>query len=422
MPCHSQSEIAPNSQELLVPLPADRLWWHAGELAQGAGDGLPGPLEDGGRVAVGPTNRLGDDDINNAQGLEILRSDLHVGGRVDGTRRVAPQDRRRCLRRGHSIDSMLQHEHAVGRGDRHRSPRAALADDDRDEGHAEREASVGRTGDGLGLTALLGTDPWVGAGGVDKGQHRQPELVGHVHQPYRLTVSLRARHAEVVLDAALSIETFLISDYDNGAVMEPAEPPHDGGIFGEVAVAGERREILDQRAHVVEAVWPVGMARHLRLLPGRQLRIGVGKGLLRLLLKLGDLLGNARGTLIDVDRPKFGDLAFELGDRLLEVEIGAHGCGTVHGCVLPCLRVNGLDARHFPPHTASVKALNARPGLELLPAAASRYPPAALAPNMAVASTFVDPRLDCPDAGLPDAQAPASAPRRQRMMFKDELL
>src|SRR5262245_2429632 len=63
-PRTSQSEIAPDGQELLMPLAADRLRWHAGELTQSVGDGVARPLEDGGRVAMGPPPRPGEDDVD----------------------------------------------------------------------------------------------------------------------------------------------------------------------------------------------------------------------------------------------------------------------------------------------------------------------------------------------------------------------
>ena len=81
-------------------------------------------------------------------------------------------------------------------------------------------------------------------------------------------------------------------------------------------------------ADVVEAMRPVGMARDLRLLPRRELGVGVDEGLLRLLLQLRHLLGDGHGIVVAaVDGLELGDLAFQLGDRLLEVQIGADGGG-----------------------------------------------------------------------------------------------
>ena len=166
----------------------------------------------------------------------------------------------------------------MARGDGDGAARAALADDHRDQRHAEREAAVRRARDGLGLAALLGADAGIGAGRVDQRDDGHVELVGHLHQAHGLAIALGLGHAEVVADAALGVGALLVADDHDRAAAEAAEPADDGLVLGEVAVAGERREVLDQRADVVEAVRALGMARHLRLLPGRQLAVGVDEG------------------------------------------------------------------------------------------------------------------------------------------------
>src|SRR5262249_38189999 len=123
------------------------------------------------------------------------------------------------------------------------------------------------------------------------------------------------------------------------------------------------------------------------------------------------LLGNGRGTLIDVDRPQLGDLALELGDRLFEVEIGAHGCRTVHGCVLPCLRGQRLGCPTLPAHAAGVKAP--------IPAGLELHRRAEMAPSMALLSAFFDPRKDCltPAPPLPRQRpGPRGAGPRTRVL------
>ncbi len=252
------------------------------------------------------------------------------------------KDRGCGLRRGHRVDGMLEHQHAVGGGDGHGAARTALADHDRNQRHAQRQASVSGAGNRLGLTALLGADAGIGAGRVDQRQHRQRELVGQIHQPHGLAVALRLGHAEIVPDPALGVGALLVADHDDGTVLEAADPAHDGGVLGEVAVAGHRREVIDQRVDVVEAVRPVGMARYLRLLPRRELGVSVDQRLLRLLLELRHLVSNGGRPIVAVERLQVGNLALQLGDRLLEVEIGAHCYGAIHSCVLPCSGSNGL--------------------------------------------------------------------------------
>ena len=60
-----------------------------------------------------------------------------------------------------------------------------------------------------------------------------------------------------------------------GLAAEAAEAADDGLVLAEGAVAGQRRELLDQRGAVVLEMRPLRMARHQRLLPGRQRGIEV---------------------------------------------------------------------------------------------------------------------------------------------------
>ena len=96
-------------------------------------------------------------------------------------------------------------------------------------------------------------------------------------------------------------------------------------VLGEIAVAGERHEILDQRGDIVEAMRPVGMARDLRLLPGRQLaRRSPARAVFAFCSS--SLTSSPMETELSVALQRFQilDLAFQLGDRLFEIEIGAY--------------------------------------------------------------------------------------------------
>ena len=190
-------------------------------------------------------------------------------------RRVAPQDRGAALGRDHRINRVLEHQNGVAGGECDRAARAALADDRGHQRNPDVEAGLDRAGDRLALAARLGIDPGIGAGGVDKGQHRQPEPLGEPHQPPRLAIAFRARHAEIVLDARLGVGPLLGAEHDDAAAAKPADAADHRRILGEGAVAGERHELVDQPGDVVEAVRPLGMARDLHLLPRRQLRIAL---------------------------------------------------------------------------------------------------------------------------------------------------
>ena len=70
-------------------------------------------------------------------------------------------------------------------------------------GTPKRQAGVGRARDGFGLSAFLGADAGIGAGGIDDRQHGNAESIRHLHQPDRLAIALRPRHAEIMLDAGV---------------------------------------------------------------------------------------------------------------------------------------------------------------------------------------------------------------------------
>src|SRR3990167_3256625 len=115
---------------------------------------------------------------------------------------------------------------------------------------------------------------------------------------------------------------------------------------------------------VVQRVRPLRMARDLRHLPGRQVRVDVLGELLALFVEAADLFG-------DVDRrfalheSQFFDLGLEFGDRLLEVEemSFAHAPVRVGWIVAREARVNSLPA--------------ADPGY----ARCTRWPPSGTAPR-----------------------------------------
>ena len=132
---------------------------------------------------------------------------------------------------------MLQHQHGVAGGERHRPARAAFADHRGDQRHLDVEAGLDRAGDRLGLAALLGIDPGIGAGGVDKGQHRQAEMLGQPHQPARLAVALGPRHAEIVLEPGVGVGALFGAEHDDAAPAKPADAADDRLVLGKGAVA-----------------------------------------------------------------------------------------------------------------------------------------------------------------------------------------
>ena len=140
--------------------------------------------------------------------------------------------------------------------------------DGRDHGRAQRQAALGGAGDGLALATLLRAYARIGAGGVDKSQHRQVEPLRHVHQAHRLAIALGPRHAEIMLQPGLGIAALLMAHDHHAPAAKTAEAADDGLVVAVDAVAAQFDEVLDQLTQVVGEVRPLGMARDLGLLPG----------------------------------------------------------------------------------------------------------------------------------------------------------
>src|SRR5262249_10884620 len=155
--------------------------------------------------------------------------------------------------------------------------------------------------------------------------HRNAEAVGHLHQPFGLAVAFGPRHAEIVLEAAFGRRALLVPDDADALAAEAAEAADDRAVVTVLAVAGERDEIGDQSRDIVEAVRSLGMAGDLGLLPGRELGIEILERLRRLRLQAGDLLADGGRAVACLERAQLIGLALELGHRLFEIEIAAHG-------------------------------------------------------------------------------------------------
>ena len=109
-------------------------------------------------AAMCAAQRLLDHHVDQAVAEQVLGGQPQ---RLGGDRRLvgaAPQDGGTALGRDHRIDRVLEHQDAVGGGQRDGPAGAALADDGGDERHLEREADLDRARDRLGLAALLGID------------------------------------------------------------------------------------------------------------------------------------------------------------------------------------------------------------------------------------------------------------------------
>ena len=145
-------------QELVPPVLTHGRAIHVAELREGRRDRVPGGRHGRPWVTVRPADRLGYDHVDHPELEQVLGGDLHADRSVLGLAGVVPQDRGRSFGRDHAVDGMLEHQHAIGRGDGDGTAGAAFADDHRYVRDAERQAGIGRACDRFRLATLLGTD------------------------------------------------------------------------------------------------------------------------------------------------------------------------------------------------------------------------------------------------------------------------
>ena len=110
-----------------------------------------------------------------------------------------------------------------------------------------------------------------------------------------------------------------------GGIDPTRQAADDGVVVTEGAVTSQRRELVEQALHVVEEVRPARMARDLDLLPGRQLGVGVADEGVGAILEPDDLRLDLHRRVFLGELLQLNDLAFDLGNRTLEFQIGVHG-------------------------------------------------------------------------------------------------
>ena len=182
---------------------------------------------------------------------------------------------------------MFENQHPVSPGQSNGPARSAFAGNRRDHRHVQGQAAFGRAGNGLGLSALFGTNARIGSGGIDKGDDRQVKALGHIHQTHGLAIALGPGHAEIVLQPRGCVVTLFMAHNQHGHASEPAETADYGLIIGKTAVTAQLDKLFDQPVDIVDEVRPLRMAGDLGLLP----RVKMGIGLVAQFIRTG-----AKGT------------------------------------------------------------------------------------------------------------------------------
>src|SRR6516225_5472777 len=167
-------------------------------------------------------------------------------------------------------------------------------------------------------------DAGIGAGGVHQRNHRDAKAVCHFHQPDSLPITLRTCHSEIMFEAALCVRTLFMADDADAFTAETTEPTDNRCVVAELAVTGERNEILDQPGNVVETMWSLWMSSDLGFLPRRKFGIELFERSRCFRFQPTDLFADSDRIARLAHSAQFFDFGLELGHGLFEVEVTAH--------------------------------------------------------------------------------------------------
>ena len=208
--------------------------------------------------------------------------------------------------------------------DRDGAAGAAFAENDRDARHAQQKRSIGRPRDRFGLAAFFRVHAGKRSGGIDKRNDGQTETVGKLHEAHGLAIAFRPRHAEIMLNSCFGAGAFFLAKDANGTAAKPAETADDRGVLAKLPIARQGREIVHEGLDIIAKMRPLRMPGDLRLLPGRQIGIKIGKRLLGLGFEPGQFLANGNGVALRRELAEFQNLGFEFGDWFFKIEIASH--------------------------------------------------------------------------------------------------
>jgi len=162
-------------------------------------------------------------------------------------------------------------------------------------------------------------DTRVGARGVDEGQDRHLEALGHFHQAASLAVAFGTRHAEVATDFLTHFTAFLVTDHHHWLVVQASDTAHNGGVVGEVTVAVQFIELGEDVLDVVQGVRTARVAGQTRDLPAGQLAEDVFGKRAALVLQASDFIADIQRIVI-ADQAQLFDLGLQVSDRLFEIK------------------------------------------------------------------------------------------------------
>ena len=128
------------------------------------------------------------------------------------------------------------------------------------------------------------------------------------------------RHAEVAAQVLLHVAALLVADHHDRLAIQPSPPAHDRLVVPIAAVPVQLDPVGEAALHVVEGIWPAGMAGYLNPLDGPEIPVGLLPERLQLLAEHVQLLRHVDPLPVD-QVEQAADPCLNLRDVPLELQL-----------------------------------------------------------------------------------------------------
>ena len=123
-----------------------------------------------------------------------------------------------------------------------------------------------------------------------------------------------------MLEAGVDVGALFMPEHADGLALKASETADNRLVLGEFAVAGQRREVGDEIAHIMDEMRALVVPRHLRFLPRRQIGVNRRQCCRKPVFQPGNLFAQRRRFALGDQRPQFIDLGLQFGGRFFKIE------------------------------------------------------------------------------------------------------
>src|SRR5262249_55180041 len=174
-------------------------------------------------ICMGSTHRFRDNVVNQAQSLEILRSDFESACRGLSIFLTLPEYGRTTFGRDDRVIGILQHKDSVSNTDPQSTATAAFSGNRHDTGNSKTRHFTQVIGDSCSLASSYSANAWVSSGRINKSKNWPREFFGQLHEAQGFAIALRLGHSEVSIELLFCVTGLLCSHHNARLAVKGCE-------------------------------------------------------------------------------------------------------------------------------------------------------------------------------------------------------